>query len=122
MSESQYLIRVELHGVEEDSEVYNKFHADMEAEGYERTIIDHGTKYDLTRAGYSRRFNAGIAESVCQNGTAIANKRQPDPAPSVVVVEIKDVRTSGLTRADTENLSVEAMARMRKLAGIVENK
>ena len=49
-----FTVRVELHGVKHDSEKYTELHAEMEDQGFSRTISLDGTRYELPTAEYGR--------------------------------------------------------------------
>ena len=68
---SAFTVRVELHGVGQDSEKYTQLHEAMRKQGFSRRIKLGNTVYDLPTAEYSKIDDSTIA-TVLQAAKAAA--------------------------------------------------
>lgn len=87
---TSYTVRVELHGAESDE--YEKLHAEMAKEGFEKFILIGTDFYKLPTAEYSLVDSPLSIHEVTEKASKAAKNVQPQPEPSVLTTATETLR------------------------------
>ncbi|MHC0023224.1 MULTISPECIES: type V toxin-antitoxin system endoribonuclease antitoxin GhoS [Enterobacter] len=87
---TSYTVRVELHGAESDE--YEKLHAEMAKEGFDKIIMLDGIYYELPTAEYSLVDSSLTTLEVTEKAFKAAKKVQPQPVPSILTTATETPR------------------------------
>ncbi len=91
---SQFMVRVELHGADQDD--YETLHEAMEGEGFARQILsDDGGLYHLPTAEYYREGNLSKQKVLDEAKSAVAKTKKK---AGILVTEARGFLWSGLKR------------------------
>lgn len=61
---AKFIVRVELHGVSNDADVYKKLHEKMAVYGFKRAIKERNKSYELLTAEYFNESNEHGIETI----------------------------------------------------------
>ncbi|MBV8097948.1 MAG: hypothetical protein JOZ31_02210 [Verrucomicrobia bacterium] len=86
----RFTVRVELHGAEDDREVYDRLHSTMKKHGFSRTISFGNVRYELPSAEYNRTGDSLIGKDVLEDAKAAAEEVWEDFA--ILVTQTQESR------------------------------
>ena len=70
----RFTVRVELHGAEDEPDVYSELHAAMKGRNFSRTISFGNVRYELPSAEYTRSGDKLSGEQVLEDAKAAASE------------------------------------------------
>lgn len=78
----RFTVRVELHGVRDDSDDYERLHEKMEEEGFRKYLYftDTGKRFALPTAEYRYHSDTETTEEVVTKAYNIANRIKRNPS------------------------------------------